>query len=288
MLNTQSNDTTNATQESPEWINVTINRSSSAPPPVVKKERHSPTPESDAQRIARNATPTSPAYSGSPKREVAHASMNWTDCTNDGCQIHLSEKQRSGWYPQCTRRLKKPSVAHDHDWRQEMEANPGKDWVPQQPRRRRAQRAHHEITSWEPCFNDNCNDHQWEKVDAGYYPPKVGEKSELSKQDRSEHKKRRAVRTRLGSEGSDKPFRTWKPSKDKSHTSEANSIALPKSLWQKTTTSNCSIRRKRNSKSQQSMQTEDAPNRGYAVERRSLASWDRCKRGKGANVTNGD
>jgi len=115
MQNTQSNNSTGATQESPEWIHVTINRSSSAPPPVVKQERRSHTPESEAQPIARNVTPTSPSYSGFPKREVAHASMNWTDCTDDGCQIHLSEKQGSGWYPQFTRRSRKPSVAHDHD-----------------------------------------------------------------------------------------------------------------------------------------------------------------------------
>jgi len=149
MQNTQSNDSTSATQESTGWIHVTINRSSSAPSPVVKEERRSHTPESDAQRIARNATPTSPAYSGSPKREVAHASMNWTDGTDDGCQIHLGEKQGSGWYPQFTRRSRKPSVTHDHDWRQEMEANPGEDWAPQQqPHQRKARRAHGDPTSW--------------------------------------------------------------------------------------------------------------------------------------------
>jgi len=149
MQNTQSNESTNASQEHPEWIHVMINRSSSAPPPVVRQERPSHTPESDAQHIARNATPTSPSYSGSPKRELAHASMIWTDCTDDGCQIHLGEKQGSGWYLQFTRRSRKLSVAHDHDWRQETEANPGEDWAPQQPRRRRARRAHYEITSWE-------------------------------------------------------------------------------------------------------------------------------------------
>jgi len=168
MQNTQSNDSTGTTQESPEWIHVTINRSSSAPPPVVKQERRSHTPENNAQRVAPNATPTSPEYSGSPKRQVAHASMNWTDCTDDGCQIHLGEKQGSGWYPQFTRRSRKPSVAHDHDWRQEMEANPEEDWAPEQPRRRKARRGHHEITSWEHCFNDNCHEHRWDKVDAGY------------------------------------------------------------------------------------------------------------------------
>jgi len=204
MQNTQSNDSTGATQESPDWIHVTINRSSSAAPPVVQQERRSHTPEGDAQRIARNATPTSPAHSGSPMRDVAHASMNSTDCTDHGCQIHLSEKQGSGWYPQFTRRSRKPSVAHEHDWRQEMEANPGEDWVPQQPHRRSARRAHHETTSWEPCFNEKCNEDRWEKVDVGYYPRQIGEKGELSKNDKRERKKRGGVRTQLGGEGSEK------------------------------------------------------------------------------------
>jgi len=202
--NRQSDDSTNTTQASPEWIHVTINRSSSAPPPVVKQERRSHTPETDAKRVARNAIPSSPDYSSSPRKEVAHASMNWTDCTDDGCQIYLSEKQGSGWYLQFTRRSRNPSVAHDHDWREEMEANPGEDWVPQQPRRRRVRSAHHEITSWEHCFNENCKEHWWEKVDAGYYPRQVGEKGELSKNDRREHKKRRAVRTGQGEEGREK------------------------------------------------------------------------------------
>jgi len=159
MPNTQSHDSTGATQESPQWMHVTINRSSSAPSPMIKQERHSHSCKSDAQRIARNATPTSPEYSGSPKGDGAHASMNWTDCTNDECQIHLSEKQGSCGYPQFTRRSRKPSVAHDHDCRQVMEASPGEDWVPKQPPQRRARRAHPEITSWEHCFNDKCNDH---------------------------------------------------------------------------------------------------------------------------------
>jgi len=113
-------------------------------------------------------------------------------------------KKGSGWYPQFTRRSRKPSVAHDHDWRQKMEANPGEDWVHPQPRRRKARRAHHEITSWEHCFNSNCNDHLGEKVDAGYHLRQVGEKGTLSKHDRREHRKRRAIRTRLGREGSEK------------------------------------------------------------------------------------
>jgi len=133
MQNTQCNDSTSATQANPEWIHLTINRSSSAPPPVVKQERHSCTPENDVQRVARHATPISPDYSGSPGRKVAHPSMNWTDCIDHGCQIHLGEKQGSGWYPQFTRRSRKSIVAHNHDWRLEMEANPGQDWATLQP-----------------------------------------------------------------------------------------------------------------------------------------------------------
>jgi len=113
-------------------------------------------------------------------------------------------KQGSGWYPQFTRRSKQASVAHDHNWRQEIEANPGEDWAPQQPGQRRARRADHEITSCENCFNEKCNDLRCEEVDAGYYPRQLGERGILSGKDRKEHKKRKAVRTQLGREVSAK------------------------------------------------------------------------------------
>jgi len=157
-------------------------------------------------------------------------------------------KQGSGWYPQFTRRSRKPSVAHNHDWRQEMEANQGEDWAPQhQPRQRRARRAHRDLTSWEHCFNDNCKEHRWQKIDAGCYPRQVGDKGNLSKNDRRAQKKRKVVRTGLGGEGSKKTFRTLKRWKHRSRTSEASRTAPPKLLWQKTTTSNDSIRKWKNS-----------------------------------------
>jgi len=58
--------------------------------------------------------------------------------------------------------------------------------------------------SWEHCFNENCNEHRWEKVDAGYHPRQVGQKGPLAKNDRREHKKMRAVRTRLEGDGSER------------------------------------------------------------------------------------
>ena len=101
--------------------------------------------------------------------------------------------------------------------------------------------------SWEHCFNDNSKEDRWEKVDAGYYPREVGEKGTLSKNDRREYKKRRVVRIRVGGEGSEKLFRTLKQWKHRSRTSEANWAVPPKSLWQKTTTSNDWMRKRKNS-----------------------------------------
>jgi len=85
-------------------------------------------------------------------------------------------------------------------------------------------------------------------VDAGYYPLQVREKGELSKHYRWEHQKRRAGRTRLGREGTEKPFQRWRLWNRQARTSEANSIALPILLWQKITTSNGTIRKKKKSK----------------------------------------
>ena len=92
-----------------------------------------------------------------------------------------------------------------------MEANPEEDWVLQQPRRRRASRAHYEITSWEHFFQPRLQRTPMGKVDAGYYPRQVGERGELSKNDRREYKKRKAVRTRLGGEGSEKTIPGLEP-----------------------------------------------------------------------------
>jgi len=94
--------------------------------------------------------------------------MSWTECHHDECQTHLGSNQGSGWYPQCTRRLRQQSFAHDYDWGPEMEVNPGEDWAPKQPRPRRARRASGDLTSWENWFNDKCHEYRLKKVDAGY------------------------------------------------------------------------------------------------------------------------
>ena len=85
-----------------------------------------------------------------------------------------------------------------------MEANPGEDWAPEQPRQRRARRAHRDFTCWEYCFNNKRGKPRWEKVDAGYYPRQVGERGTLSKNDRRKQRSRKGVGTWLRREGSGK------------------------------------------------------------------------------------
>jgi len=75
--------------------------------------------------------PHYPDSSRSLSQEMAHVFMSWNEYFDDGCQIHLSEKQESGLYSQFTRGSRQPSIAHNHDWRQDIEANPGQDCSPQ-------------------------------------------------------------------------------------------------------------------------------------------------------------
>jgi len=58
--------------------------------------------------------------------------------------------------------------------------------------------------SLEHCGNDTCNEHRWEKVDAGYYPRQRGENGTLSKNHRRGQSKRKAVRRQVGWVGSEK------------------------------------------------------------------------------------
>ena len=53
-----------------------------------KKEKKKREPKEDKQL---NATQT--------KAKPNHATLNWTGCYDNDCYIHLSDKQRSGWFP---------------------------------------------------------------------------------------------------------------------------------------------------------------------------------------------
>ena len=130
--------------------------------------------------------------------------MSWCTCNDDGCLVHLREKQGSGWYPEPTRRSSQLSVAHDHQWRQQLKENPGEDWAPQPPRERWARKSDKEIVGWKHCFKDNGKDHRSEKVDVGFYSWQIEEKAPLSRKDQKLRKKRGNMRTLLGREESKK------------------------------------------------------------------------------------
>jgi len=126
-------------------------------------------------------------------------------------------------------------------------------------------------------------------VDAGYYPRQVGEKGILSKDDRREQRKRKAVSTRLGKKGREKTILDVEAMETqisdlRSQLDRAAQIIVAKD-------NDLERLDKEKEKLQQGYKRAKQRMRqigGIAVEGRSLASWDRCKRGKGANVTNGD
>ena len=247
MQNTQCNDSTGASQESPEWIHITMNISSSAPPSIIKQERHSLSPGSNAQRVARNATPTSPEYSGSPKREVAHASMNWTDCTNDECPIHLSENRgQAGTHNSPEDRedqVSPTTTTGDGRWKRTQEKTG----------------CHNNLVGGEPeglitkswagsivstTIATKTDGKRWTQA---ITPNRWGKKGHCQSTTGGKTKREEPRGRGWGERGAKKPFETWKLWQGIYQTSEANSVALPNSLWQKTMTWNDSTRRRKNS-----------------------------------------
>ena len=168
--------------------------------------------------------------------------------------------------------------------------NPGEDWAPQpQTHQQRARWAHGELKSWQHCFNDNCKEHRWEKVDARYCPRQVGEKGTLSRNDRREHKKRRAVRTRLAREGEEKTIPEVEALELQiSELGRQLELHRPNYFGKGQRPRTARQGEGKTPTGLQSRQAKDATDRGNTRERMSLASWDRCKRGKGANVANSD
>ena len=86
----QSESSTNDIQKSPEWEKV------EKPAPALLRPQDG---WGDSSATYGPFPPTSPGYSGASEKEVEHASMSWTACYDDGCFVHLSEKQ-GRWYPQ--------------------------------------------------------------------------------------------------------------------------------------------------------------------------------------------
>ena len=100
----QSEGSTNAIQTSYDWTEIEAPN----PTPLILQEGWG-----DEQITYGPYVPTNPGYSGvgendmdehqkAAKWAMEHAGLSWTACYNDGCFVHLSEKQ-GRWY------RKKPS-----------------------------------------------------------------------------------------------------------------------------------------------------------------------------------
>ena len=75
-------------------------------------------------------------------------------------------------------------------------------YFPKKPRKPKS--AHTDVVGWEHCFNDRCTlgNHHQEKILAGNYPRKDGDRGDLSVTDRRWRK--RTLRARTTGEGSEK------------------------------------------------------------------------------------
>ena len=166
----QSESSTNAIQSNPDWIEV------KAPTPTPL------TPQGgwgDEQITYGPYAPTSPGYSGASednmdetqkaaKRDMEHAGLSWTACYDDGCFMHLSEKQ-GRWYP------KKPSQ-HKFDRNTPYQTQPTTPPPPPKPKHGNTREMHAQRVNWDKCYNRRCKTHRQQKEEAGYYP-KRGEKA---------------------------------------------------------------------------------------------------------------
>jgi len=88
--------------------------------------------------------------------------------------------------------------------------------------------------------------------------------------------------------GVEKPSRTWKRWKHRSQTSKANSTRPLKSVWQKSTTSTNSIRKKKKSNKPTIKPNRESTKSGVCGGEKEFSIVGLMQEGKGANATNSD
>ena len=100
------------------------------------------------------------------KKAMEQAGLSWTACYDDGCFVHLSEKQ-GRWYP------KKPSQ-HKFDRNTPYETQPSTPPPPPKPKLGNTREMHAQRVNWEKCYNKRCKTQRQQKEEAGYYPKRGG------------------------------------------------------------------------------------------------------------------
>jgi hypothetical protein len=168
----QSESSTNDIQKSPDWEKV----EKPAPAPLGPQERWG-----DSSATYGPFPPTSPGYSGASEKEVEHNSMSWTACYDDGCFVHLSEKQ-GRWFP---KEPKKHTTKRNLPYAtQPSPPPPPPPHLPPKPKHGNSREVHAKKVSWDKCSRKGCKVHKEEK------------------------RRNETVKTRFGGEG-DKKLQEW-------------------------------------------------------------------------------
>ena len=164
----QSESSTNDIQKSPEWEKV----EKPAPAPLGPQDGWG-----DSSTTYGPFPPTSLGYRGASEKEVEHASMSWTACYDDGCFVHLSEKQER-WFP---KEPKKHTMKRNLAYATQPSHPPPPPPQNPKPKHGKTREMHAKKVSLDKCNRKGCKTHMEEKRRNG------------------------TVRTRLEGEGDKKP-----------------------------------------------------------------------------------
>ena len=169
----QLESSTNDIEKSPEWEKV----EKPAPAPLGPQDGWA-----DSAATYGPFPHTSRGYGGASEKEVEHASMSWTACYEDGCFVHLSEKQ-GRWFP---RELKKHTCKKNLSYTTQPASPPPPP--PHQPPNSKpgnTREMHAKRVSWDKCNRKRCKTHKEEKRRNGTMrTPLEGEGDKKSKEKR--------------------------------------------------------------------------------------------------------
>ena len=157
----QSGGSTNDIPKSPEWEKV----EKPAPAPLGPQDGWG-----DSSATYGPVAPISPGYSGAgeeeldeqqreAKRNMEHASLSLTACYDDGCFVHLSEKQ-GRCYPQ---EPKKHTSKKNLPYATQPAPPPPPPHQPLKPKHGNTQEMYAKRVSWDKCNRKGCKTHKEEK-----------------------------------------------------------------------------------------------------------------------------
>ena len=157
----QSESSTKDIQERPDWEKV----EKPAPAPLGPQDGWG-----DSLATYGPFPPTSPGYNGASVKEVEHASKSWTACYDDGCFVHLSEKQ-GRWFP---KEPKKHTTKRNLPYATQLSPSPPPPLQTPKPKYGNSREVHAKKISWDKCNRKGCKTHKEEKSRNGTMRTRLG------------------------------------------------------------------------------------------------------------------